>query len=221
MKTATILSNHSLQNSKYFFEDYNYQLTSIKKIIENSEFNCMPISYENIVSQVFDISDQNEIEKANKMVLDAQLNSDTIILCVDRGFTEKMEHTVQLLIAKNPNVDIKVFSLYLNSSTKINHMFSSVNNEDNCTSLRKIELIRIFCDMIKKENLMNYNVANDMTGYRKKYALTNAISEKNLMRNFTTLLKHKIEKENLASTEEKKLINYLNSKYSFDRVISS
>ncbi|MBM26358.1 MAG: hypothetical protein CL760_11930 [Chloroflexi bacterium] len=195
MNKAAIISNFHPANSEHFAEDYVYQQIVIQKILKDRELPYIPLSYENNFTTIMNDLKPEQYAEFNQLLHNLKLDTEHLIVAIDRGFTAEMESLLLDFIEKNPKGHIKAFSIYLHSNSHIHRFIDTFNKDDSCVGVRRVQVLKKICNQLLKENMMNYQTASDMSGYRRNYAMTVANAEKLVMKSFLPVLDKKIRRD--------------------------
>lgn len=195
MNKAAIISNFHPADSEFFAEDYVYQQLVIQKVLRDRELPYTPLSYENNFTTIMNDLKPEQYAGFNQLLNELKLDTENLIVAIDRGFTAEMESLLLEFVEKNPKGHIKAFSLYLHSKSHIHRFIDTFNKDDSCVGVRRVEVLKTICLQLMKENRMNYQTASDMSGYRRTYAMTVANAEKLVMKSFIPILDKKIRRD--------------------------
>ena len=191
MNKAAIISNFHPADSDFFAEDYIYQQLVIQKILKDKELSYIPLSYENNFTTIMNDLKPEQQAGFNQLLNKLKLDTEHLIVAIDRGFTSEMESLLLDFVDKKPNGHIKAFSLYLHSNSHIHRFIDTFNKDESCVGTRRVEVLKTICHQLLKENRMNYQTASDMSGYRRNYAMTVGNAEKLVMKSFLPILDKK------------------------------
>lgn len=172
----------------------------LKRAVEDNHIDYIPNSVDVTYEMAFNRLDEKQDVLATKAVFESKIQSNTLLVCIDRGITDDMNKVVSTALENNKNVKIVAYTL-LPKGTVVRKIIDAIN-EDEMSEKERYNTIINICRKLITKNRMIYTSSGDLTNYRVNFKRETIDTEKSALISLSALLENKIKRDFVNSRDQ-------------------